>query len=155
MINNRHIAMLFAGLSIFSLIAVIITFVVWNKPEKLSFGVDDIVLNDVKGNVEKCNMNDSLLYAKGWIFSTNNYKGVYKGNTYVAVNENGTLYKVKTVREDRPDVTTYFKEKKKKYDLSGYSASSRFGLFGVEPSREIFIITEHEGVIRGMKYACK
>ena len=154
MINNRHIAMLFAGLSIFSLIAVIITFVVWNKPEKLSFGVDDIVLNDVKGNVEKCNMNDSLLYAKGWIFSTNNYKGVYKGNTYVAINENGTLYKVKTVREDRPDVTTYFKEKKKKYDLSGYSASSRFGLFGVEPSREIFIITEHEGV-RGMKYACK
>ena len=153
MINNRHIAMLFAGLSIFSLIAVI-TFVVWNKPEKLSFGVDDIVLNDVKGNVEKCNMNDSLLYAKGWIFSTNNYKGVYKGNTYVAINENGTLYKVKTVREDRPDVTTYFKEKKKKYDLSGYSASSRFGLFGVEPSREIFIITEHEGV-RGMKYACK
>lgn len=147
--------MLFAGLSIFSLIAVIITFVVWNKPEKLAFGIDDVILNDVKGNVEKCNINDSLLYVKGWIFSTNNYKGSYKGNTYVALNVSGTLYKVKTVREDRPDVTTYFKEKKKKYDLSGYSASSRFGLFGIEPSSEIMIITEHEGVIRGIKHACK
>lgn len=155
MLNSKQIAIIFAGLSIFSLIAVVITFVVWNKPEKLAFGIDDVILTDVKGNVEKCSINDSLLYVKGWIFTTNKYKGVYKGNTYVALNDSGTLYKIKTVREDRPDVTAYFKEKKKKYDLSGYAASSRFGLFGIEPSREIFIITEHEGVIRGMNYACK
>ena len=155
MLNKKQLAICLAGLVTFSIIAVIITFVVWNKPEKLDFGVDDVLLKEVKGNVEKCTINDSLFYAKGWIFSTNNYQGTYKGNTYVALNDRGTLYKVKTVRESRPDVTTYFKADKKKYDLSGYTASSRFGLFGIEPSSEIFIITEHEGVIRGMKYACK
>lgn len=155
MLNKNQISLFVAGFCVFSIISVIITFVVWNKPEKLDYGINDIAIGDVKGNVEICTFDSSSFYVKGWIFATTNYNGVYKGNTYVALNDSGTLYKVKTVREDRPDVTTYFKEKKKKYDLSGYSSSSRFGFFGIEPSREIFIITELEGVIRGMKYACK
>ncbi|MNB62583.1 hypothetical protein D3C81_65420 [compost metagenome] len=154
MLSKNQIALFLAGFCVFSIIAVIITFVVWNRPEKLGYGINDVILGEVKGNVELCIFDSSSFYAKGWIFTTNSYSGVYKGNTYIALNEKGSLYKIKTVREDRPDVTTYFKADKKKFDLSGYSASSRFGAFGFEPSNEIYVITEHDGVIRGMKYAC-
>lgn len=154
MLSKKQLSLTFSGLFIFSLISVILTFIVWNAPVKLDLDIDDITITNVKGNVERCYLNNSSIYAKGWIFATNEYPGIYKGNTYVALNELGTLYKIKTVRENRPDVTTHFKTDKKKYDLSGYSASSNFVFFGLKPSKEIYIITEQDGVIRGMKHEC-
>ena len=154
MLNKRQLTILFVALCAFSFISVIITFIVWNKPEKIHMNANEISFENIKGNVEVCRVGRSSLYVKGWIFATNEYRGVYKGNTYVAANDNGTFYKIKTIREIRPDVTTFFKEKKKKYDLSGYSSSSRFGFFGLRPSKEILIITEHNGVVRGMKHVC-
>jgi hypothetical protein len=154
MLSKKQLSITFCVLFLFSLISTIITFIVWNKPEKLDLDTSNITLSNVKGNVEKCFFDNSSFYVKGWIFATNEYSGIYKGNTYIALNEHGILYKIKTVREIRPDVTNYFKANEKKYDLSGYSSASRFGVFGIIPSKEIYVITEYDGVIRGMKHVC-
>ncbi|EPV2501312.1 hypothetical protein ACV27Z_001785 [Enterobacter hormaechei] len=154
MLNKKELVFTFSGLCLFSIISVAVTFIVWNKPEKLPYGEDDIIWSEVKGNVEKCHFEKSSFYVKGWIFPTNKDTGKYKGKTYVAINAEGYLYKVKTVRESRPDVTSYFKADNNKYDLTGYSSSSRFGVFGINPSKEIYVITEQNGIIRGMKHVC-
>ncbi|EJK8586396.1 hypothetical protein ACMGLT_19845 [Enterobacter hormaechei] len=154
MLNRKHLSLTFSGLCLFSAISVAITFIVWNRPEKLQYGENDVIWSEVKGNVEKCHLGQSSVYVKGWIYPTTKYEGMYKGNTYVVLNDGGTLYKIKTVRENRPDVTSYFKAEKKKFDLTGYSSASRFSIFGLSPSNEIYVITENDGTIRGMKHVC-
>lgn len=156
MINNKRLSIALIAMIAICIATIFIVFVSWNKPKEITINIDRIKSGEIIGNVDACKISKDYIYVKGWIFPKYKYDGVYKPNTYVVINSTGFFYKINTVRDDsRTDVTSFYSSHNRNYDLTGYMASSRLSVFGLNPSKEIYIVTEFNGITKGMKYVCK
>lgn len=150
MIKNRNIIfLLFAATSI---LLIPIFYYSWNGLTETD--LDGIDFSGINSTIDKCIFSDDLFVISGWAYPDETKSKKYYGETYVIVKTVDGYYKVRTKRTLRKDVSSYF-NLGDNADNSGFSSGYNFEFSGLAPENEFYIVTESNGVKKGVKRVCK
>lgn len=150
MIRNRNI--IFFLFVVVSMLLTPVFYYSWNGLKKTDLkGID---FSGVSSAIDKCIFSDSSFTVSGWAYPEETKLIKYDGITYVIVKSGKNYYKAKTKRTLRKDVSSYFKLGSNA-DNSGFISGYNFTFSGLRPESEFYVVTESNGMKRGIKRACK
>lgn len=150
MIKNRNIIFFLCIAA--SMLLIPIFYYSWNGLKKTD--LDGIDFSGVSVAIDKCVVNDNAFTVSGWAYPEEAKSQKYDGVTYVIVKTVEGYYKVRTKRTLRKDVSSYFKLGNNA-DNSGFISGYNFEFSGLMPENEFYIVTESNGVKKGVRRACK
>ncbi|EPH3179262.1 hypothetical protein P5769_000737 [Citrobacter braakii] len=150
MIKNRNI--IFFLFVAASMLLTPIFYYSWNGLKKTD--LEGIDFSGVNAAIDKCIVNDNSFTVSGWAYPEETKSTKYDGITYIVVKSGEDYYKARTKRIIRKDVSSHFKLGNNA-DNSGFISGYSFAISGVKPEKDFYVVTEYNGIKRGVKRACK
>lgn len=150
MIKNRNIIFLFFVTA--SMLLIPVFYYSWNGLKKTD--LENIEFSGVNSAIDNCTVSDKSFTVSGWAYPDEAKSTKYTGVTYIIIKNSGEYYKVRTKRTLRKDVSSYFKLGNNA-DNSGFISGYSLSISGVKPEKEFYVITEFNGIKRGIIRACK